>query len=261
MELNKIFLLDVFLFLDNKVEDETIDLAIVDPPYNINQESWDSFDSEEEYWNFTFKWLDKLILKMKKNGSLYLFNNAYNSAIILNYLVKKGLVFQNWIIWHKKDGFSTTKKKFVNNQETILFFTINKDYYFNPEIIRVPYESKLRIEHARKKGILKNGKRWYPNKNGKLCSDVWDFASARHFNKINGKLQKYFHPTSKPEKMIERIILASSQENNLVLDLFSGSGTTSYVAKKNKRNFIGCENDNSYFNLANERLGRIDVTR
>jgi len=61
--------------------------------------------------------------------------------------------------------------------------------------------------------------------------------------------------------MIERIILASSQENNLVLDLFSGSGTTSYVAKKNKRNFIGCENDNSYFNLANERLGRIDVTR
>lgn len=259
MKINEIFLLDAFDFLDQKVEKETIDLAIVDPPYNNNQEEWDSFESESQYWEFTFKWLDKLIPKLKKTGSLYLFNNAYNSAIIFNYLIKKGMVFQNWIIWYKKDGFSVTKKKYVNNQETILFFTVNKDYYFNSELIRVPYESESRIEHAKKKGILKNGKRWFPNENGKLCSDVWHFSSVRHFNKIDGKLKKYFHPTAKPEKMIERIILASSEKDNLVLDLFSGSGTTSYIAKKLSRNFIGCESNINFFNFAKKRLEEIDV--
>jgi len=82
---------------------------------------------------------------------------------------------------------------------------------------------------------------------------------VRHYNKINGKIKKYIHPTAKPEKMIERIILASSKENDLVLDLFSGSGTTSYVAKKYSRKFIGCETDINYFAFASERLKKINV--
>lgn len=261
MELNNIFCMDVFKFLDQKVENNSIDLAIVDPPYNLNQEKWDTFSSEMEYLNFTFKWLDKLILKMKNTGSVYLFNNAYNSAIIFNYLIKKGLKFQNWIVWHKKDGFYSTKKKYVSNQETILFFTISEKYFFNSEIIRVPYESESRIEHAKKKGILKKGKRWFPNENGKLCSDVWHFSSVRHLNKVNGKLKKYIHPTAKPEKMIERIVLASSEKNNVVLDLFSGSGVTSYIAKKYDRFFTGCENNSIYLDYANERLKSIDVNK
>jgi site-specific DNA-methyltransferase (adenine-specific) len=108
--------------------------------------------------------------------------------------------------------------------------------------------------HAEKKGILKNGKRWYPNKNGKLCSDVWLFSSDRHSRKQNGKTVKLGHPTPKPEKLIERIILASSNEGNTVLDLFSGSGTTSYVAKKLNRSFLAVENNIKYFKLIKERL-------
>ena len=105
-----------------------------------------------------------------------------------------------------------------------------------------------------KTGISKNGKRWYPNKNGKLCTDVWEIPSERHSRKINGKVVKLEHPTIKPEKMIERIIKASTNENDLVLDLFSGSGTTSYVAKKQNRNFIAIEKSKKYCNLINERF-------
>lgn len=173
-----------------------------------------------------------IIAKNEKNGSFYIFNIPYHCALFLHYLQEKA-VFQNFITWYKKDGLSYTKKRFVNNQESILFYTMDsKSYYFDPESIRVPYESTSRIEHAKKNGILKNGK---------LCPDVWEIASQRHKQKVNGKTQKLHHPTIKPKEMIERMIKASSKKGDLVLDLFSGSGMTSLVARDLERNFIGCE--------------------
>lgn len=256
-EINKIYQLDVIEFLE-RLENKSVDLAIVDPPYNMNKGGWDSFKTEKEYFDFTFNWLEKLLPKIKENGTIYLFNNPYNSAIILNFLKDKNISFKNWITWYKKDGFSATKKKYVNNQETILFYTMNdKKFTFNSDKIRLPYLSHDRIEAARKKGILKNGKRWYPNDNGKLCSDVWEITSQRHLEKLAGKITKQAHPTPKPVKMIERMILASSNENDLVLDLFSGTGTTSYVAKKNQRNYIGCELEPEYIKIINDRLKEV----
>ena len=112
----------------------------------------------------------------------------------------------------------------------------------------MPYESTERIKHAQTKGILKNGKRWFPNPNGKLCPDVWHIVSERHKQKVNGKIMKSFHKTVKPTDMIERIVKASSNEDDLVLDCFVGSGTTALVCKKLKRNFIGCDNNSDYIN-------------
>ena len=255
LDYNKVYEMDVFAFL-NKLEDRSVDLAIVDPPYNMGKDTWDTFVSEDNYFKFTIKWLNLLLKKMKPNGSLYLFNNAYNSAIILSKLAKKNIYFKNWITWYKKDGFSATKKKYVNNQEVILFYTLNdKKYTFNCDEIRLPYASESRIAAAQKKGIIKNGKRWFPNEKGKLCPDVWEITSQRHIDKINGKVKKQAHPTPKPIEMIERMVKASSNEGDLVLDLFSGTGTTSYVAKKLKRNFIGCENEHKYIEIINKRLG------
>ena len=253
MRKNNVYLMDVIDFL-KEVENNSIDLAVIDPPYNQSIDEWDTFESESEYFKFVYSWLDLTLQKINENGSIYLFNNALNSSVILNYLRKKGFIFKNWIVWNKKDGFSPSKKKYVNNQEVILFFTKSEKYTFNSELIRVPYESSERMLHAEKKGILKNGKRWYPNKEGKLCSDVWLFSSDRHSRKQNGKTVKLGHPTPKPEKLIERIILASSNEGNTVLDLFSGSGTTSYVAKKLNRSFLAVENNIKYFKLIKERL-------
>lgn len=253
MQKNKVYLEDVFDFL-SKLEPNSIDLAIIDPPYNQNIDKWDTFKSQEKYFEFTYKWLDIAVEKLKDTGSMYLFNNPYNSAFITTYLVNKGLKFKNWIIWYKKDGFSPSKSKFVNNQEVILFFTKSDEYTFNSEEIRTPYISESRIAAAAKKGILKNGKRWFPNEKGKLCTDVWEFPSVRLTEKVNGKTVKTIHPTPKPEQLIERMVLASSNKNDLVLDLFSGSGTTAFVSKKLNRDFVGCENNELYHNYIIERL-------
>ena len=253
LDKNKIYFADVIDFL-NHLDDDSIDLAVVDPPYNLNKGDWDNFKSEKEYFDFTFKWLNLLISKLKKTGSMYLFNTAYNSAIILSFLKNKDVIYKNWITWYKKDGFSSTKKKYVNAQETILFYTRSNKHTFNYDDIRLPYLSTDRISHAVTTGILKNGKRWFPNPNGKLCNDVWEITSQRHKEKLNGKVQTLSHPTVKPFEMVERIIKASSNEQDIVLDLFSGSGMTSIVCKKLNRNFIGCElNENYIANL--ERLG------
>ena len=245
MENNKVYFADVMEFLP-KLMDNSIDLAIVDPPYNLNKGDWDTFVNDEVYFEFMFKWLELLIPKLKPNASLYLFNTAFNSAVILNFLRDKNVEYKNWITWYKKDGFSATKKKYVNAQETILFYTKSDDYTFNYDDIRLPYESTERMAHAAKKGIIKNGKRWFPNENGKLCNDVWEITSQRHKQKVNGKVQTLVHPTIKPYEMIERIIKASSNEGDLILDLFSGSGMTSIVSKELNRNYIGCERDEMY---------------
>lgn len=254
LAINQVHQIDVLDFL-NKIEDNSIDLAIVDPPYNMKKGDWDTFESEDEYFDFTFKWIDLLLKKMKSSGSIYLFNNPYNSAVILGYLRNKDVYFKNWITWYKKDGFSASKKRYVNNQETILFYTMHKNkYVFNADDVRQPYISSGRIEAAKEKGILKNGKRWFPNENGRLCPDVWEITSQRHVEKKNGKITKQKHPTPKPVAMIERMVEASSNEGDMVLDLFSGTGTTSYVAKSLNRNFIGCEINPDYISIINERL-------
>jgi len=253
VNIDEITLCDVFKYL-KKIDDNSIDLAIIDPPYNLNQGDWDSFKSEKEFLDFTFKYLDLVFPKLKSNASLYIFNTAFNSAFILNYL-NNHMFYKNWIVWYKKDGFSASRKKFTNSQETILFFTKSEnDYVFNCDDVREPYLSSERIEAAKTKGILKNGKRWFPNPQGKLCPDVWEFTSVRLTNKKNGKTVKQGHPTPKPLPMIERIIKASSNEGDLVLDLFSGTGTTAFACKKLKRHFVGCENNPEYVRLIKERL-------
>ena len=223
INLNQIYQMDCLDFL-RCIQDNSVDLAIIDPPYNMNKASWDTFKSKKDFFEFTYSWIDKLIPKLKKSGSLYIFNTPYNSAFILNYLVKKELYFQNWITWDKRDGLSGAKTRFNNGQETILFFSNGKNHTFNYDEVRMPYKSTERMEHAKKKGILKNGKRWFPNPKGKLCGEVWHVASERHKNKINGKVQKMDHITPKPFEIIERIIKASSNQNDVILDCFAGSG-------------------------------------
>lgn len=257
LEINKIYNLDCFKFLE-KIDNNIVDLAVIDPPYNLRKAEWDNFKSEKEFFNFTFKWIDALIPKIKENGSLYIFNTPYNSAFILNYLVGKGLIFQNWITWDKRDGMGGAKRRFSNGQETILFFTKGEKHTFNYDDVRLPYESTERIEHAKQKGILKGGKRWFPNPKGKLCGEVWHITSERHKNKINGKTPKMPHITPKPIELVERIIKASSNVGDLVLDCFVGSGTTAIVAKKLKRNFICADNNKDYVKLARKNLKKYD---
>ncbi len=253
LKINEILHLDCFEVLA-KLENEIVDLAILDPPYNLKKADWDTFKSDSDFFEFTFSWIDELIPKLKQNGSLYIFNTPYNCAFILQHLVNHGLDYQNWITWDKRDGMGGARRRFSNGQETILFFTKGKKHTFNFDDVRVPYESVARIKHAEKKGILKNGKRWYPNPNGRLCGEVWHITSARHKNKVNGKVRKLGHATPKPLELIERIMKASSNKGDLVLDFFVGTGTTALAANKLGRNFLCSDGSEEYVALARSKL-------
>ena len=252
--LNRVFNSD-FSNLLKKIPNNSIDLVCVDPPYNLKKAEWDNFKSDEQFFKFTFNWIKQVEPKLKPGGGFYIFNTPRNSAHILSYLESRGFIFQNWITWNKKDGFTSTKKKFLPEQETIVYVTKpGGDVTFNAESIRVPYESTERIAAAKTKGILKNGKRWFPNEAGRLCPDVWQIASERHSNKENGKVKVALHPTVKPIALMERIILASTNEGDVILDIFAGTGSTLVAAKRNKRNFIGCDADLTFVKIARSRL-------
>ncbi len=256
LKINEIYNLDCFNFL-KKIDDGIIDLAVIDPPYNMKKAQWDTFKSHDDFLKWTYKWIDALLPKLKNNGSIYIFNTPYNSAFIMQYLITKKMIFQNWITWDKRDGMGASKRKYSNGQETILFFTKSNKHVFNYEDIRVPYESTERIEHANKKGILKNGKRWFPNPNGRFCGEVWHFSSERHKRKINGKIVKLEHLTPKPLEMVERIVKASSNPNDIILDCFVGIGTTAIVSKKLNRNFICNDINDEFVKIAKNKLNLI----
>lgn len=246
------------LVLIDKLPDNSVDLICVDPPYNMGKGDWDTFPSERAFLDFTKKWIKCADRKLKPGGSFYVFNTPRNSAKILAMLEDLGYEYRNWITWNKKDGFSATKSKFLPEQETIIFVTKpGSKHTFNADEVRVPYESESRIKAAKTTGILKNGKRWYPNENGRLCPDVWAIPSERLTNKKNGKTVAAGHPTIKPLALMERIILASSNPGDVVLDFFAGSGSTLVAAKKHNRRFIGCDQDSKYVALAKSRLSEV----
>ena len=251
--LNKIAVSDCLAYL-KKVDDGFVDLAVIDPPYNLKKGSWDTFKSQAEFLSFTTKWVDALIPKLKDSASLYIFNTPLNAAYILQHLIKRGLYFQNWITWDKRDGFSYAKKSFCQNQETIIFCTKNDKHTFNYDAVRLPYESKDRIRLAAVKGIIKNGKRWYPNPGASFVVMYGMLPANVIKNKVGGRVQSQPHATMKPLEIIERIIRASSNENGVVLDCFVGSGTTAVASYNLKRNFLCCDYDRDFVALARNRL-------
>lgn len=245
--------MDALRFI-NKLEDESVDLFVLDPPYNMKKADWDTFRSRDHFLSFCKDWIEASVKKMKTGGSIYIFNTPENCAYLLPILQSNGYTLQNWITWDKRDGMGFSRKKFASGQETILFLTKGRNHTFNADAVRVPYESVERIQAAKEKGIVKNGKRWFPNPQGRLCGEVWHFSSHRHQEKANGKTQKYIHATMKPIPLLERIISASSNRGDLVVDFFMGTGSTAIAASKLGRNFLGCDLSSEYIKYARGRL-------
>jgi site-specific DNA-methyltransferase (cytosine-N4-specific) len=233
----------------------SVQLLCTDPPYNMKKAEWDTFDSQSHFLAFTKAWISESIRVVSPGGAFFVFNSPENAAHIFLQCESLGLQFRNWITWDKRDGFASTKSKFVPAQETILYFVKpGGEPVFNADSVRIPYESEDRIAAAAKRGILKNGKRWFPNPNGKLCTDVWHVSSERHKSKVNGRIQKPIHPTQKPLEIIDRIIRATTNIGDFVLDPFVGSGTTAVSALSNARGYLCCDNDPNYVAMTQKRL-------
>lgn len=232
----------------SQIPDESIDLIFVDPPYNIGKDfagRKDKWKTEEDYLNWCYQWIDLCIIKLKPTGAFYVMTSTQFMPFFDLYIRQKMTILSR-IVWTYDSSGVQAKKYFGSLYEPILFCVKNKDNYtFNADDIMVEAKtgSKRKLIDYRKNPPQ-------PYKNEKVPGNVWDFCRVRY------RMEEYEnHPTQKPVCLLERIIKASSNEGDVVLDPFSGTFTTGFVAKKFNRNFIGIEIQEDYYKIGLRRLG------
>jgi len=245
----KIIYADVFDGL-NIIENNSVDLIFVDPPYNIGKkfgnfiEKW---NSEEEYLQWSYKWIDLCIDKLKDNGSIYIMTSTEAMPYFDIYIRKKMKILSR-IVWTYDSSGVQAKKYYGSLYEPILFCVKNKsNYTFNYKDILV--EAKT---GSTRKLIDYRGKVPKPYNTKKVPGNTWYFPRVRY------RMDEYEeHPSQKPEKLLDRIIKASSNEGDLILDPFAGTFTTCAVAQKLGRKSIGIENQEDYIKIG---LRRLDIS-
>ena len=244
---HKIYQGDAIEILQNKIEDNSVDLIFVDPPYNIGKNFnglKDKWKSDEDYLNWCYQWIDLLLKKLKKTGSLYIMTSTQFIPNFDIYL-RDRIEILSRIVWSYDSSGVQAKKYYGSMYEPILFCVKDKNNYtFNSDEILVEAKtgSKRKLIDYRK-----NPPQPYNTK--KVPGNVWDYPRVRY------RMAEYEnHPTQKPIALLERIIKASTNERDTVLDPFSGTFTTSYVAKALKRKSIGIEIDEDYSKIGIRRV-------
>ncbi|MCQ2338362.1 MAG: adenine-specific DNA-methyltransferase [Paludibacteraceae bacterium] len=230
-----------------QIPDESVDLVFVDPPYNIGKNfagKRDKWQTDEEYLEWCYEWIDLCLKKLKSNGSIYLMTSTQFMPYFDLYVRDKVTILSR-IVWSYDSSGVQAKKYYGSMYEPILYCVKDKnDYTFNAEDILV--EAKT---GAQRKLIDYRKNPPQPYKTEKVPGNVWNIARVRY------RMEEYEnHPTQKPVSLLERIIKASSNEGDVVLDPFSGTFTTCFVAKQLKRNFIGIEIQEEYFKIGLRRL-------
>lgn len=227
--------------------DNSVDLIFADPPYNIGKnfngkiEKW---NSEESYLVWCYEWLDLCIQKLKPNGSFYVMTATQFMPYFDIYLRNK-LTILSRLVWSYDSSGVQAKKYYGSMYEPILFCVKDKNNYtFNTNDILVEAKTGAKrklIDYRKAIPTVYNSE--------KVPGNVWDFSRVRY------RMEEYEnHPTQKPIALLERIIKASSNEGDLVLDPFSGTFTTCFVAKTLNRNSIGIELQDEYVKIGLRRL-------
>lgn len=234
---------------------EFADLIIIDPPYNLTKNfngSVFTARSETEYKEYLKQWLPEVVKRLKPNGSLYLCGD-WKCTSALQSVLADSLHILNRISWQREKGRGAMHN-WKNGMEDIWFAVKDpNDYYFNVEAVKIRRQV---IAPYRANGKPKD---WEETTEGNFRmtypSNFWDDISIPFWSMP----ENTDHPTQKPEKLIAKLILASSKEGDMVFDPFLGSGTTSVVAKKLKRHYCGIEINTEYCCWAEKRLEMADT--
>ena len=220
-----------------KIDSQSADVIIADPPYNLGKDYGNNTDKKtfDEYMEFSRKWIHESKRVLKDTGTIYVFMGVRFISYVYSILEREcNFIFNSWITWHYTQGLGKTKG-FSPRHDDILMFTKTKNYQFFLDNVRVPQKYYRSINNMR----------------GANPGDVWMFSHVHYCN-----ADRQAHPTQKPEALIERMILASTEENHVVLDPFSGSGTTLRVCQQLNRNCMGIELNPEYITLTKERLSQ-----
>ena len=249
---NKILLGDSLKIM-KKIPSKSVDLIFADPPYNLQlkdtlyrpdqttveavTQDWDKFNTYKEYDNFTEQWLKESKRILKKGGALWVIGSYHNILRVGTSIQNHGFWILNDIIWHKTNPMTNFRgTRFTNAHETLLWCTTSREakYTFN-------YQNLKELN------------------DGKQMRSDWYIPICSGKERLRGINNQRSHPTQKPEALMYRIILSSTNKGDIILDPFLGSGTTAVVSKKLQRNFIGIEQDKQYVSLAKKRLKQTKV--
>lgn len=225
------------------------DLLFADPPYNLTKQFGENKFQQttlDEYENWLDSWVANCAKLLKNNASIYICGD-WRSAAAIQRVGMKYFRLHNRITWEREKGRGANAN-WKNCAEDIWFFTVSDDFTFNLENVRL---KRKVLAPYKENGKPKD---WNEEKNGNFRltapSNLWTDISVPFWSMP----ENTEHPTQKPEKLLAKIILASTNENDLVLDPFLGSGTTSVVAKKLNRNYVGIEIEEKFACLAEKRL-------
>ena len=235
------------------IPSKSVDLIFADPPYNLQlkdtlyrpdqttveavTQDWDKFNTYKEYDNFTEQWLKESKRILKKGGALWVIGSYHNILRVGTSIQNHGFWILNDIIWHKTNPMPNFRgTRFTNAHETLLWCTTSREakYTFN-------YQNLKELN------------------DGKQMRSDWYIPICSGKERLRENNNQRSHPTQKPEALMYRIILSSTNKGDIILDPFLGSGTTAVVAKKLQRNFIGIEQDKEYISLAKKRLKQTKV--
>jgi DNA modification methylase len=255
MKQNEIYLGDT-LELINNIDSDSVDLIVCDGPYGVTANSWDKVSDIQTYNLNLIKLFSRIL---KPGGALYLFGKD-NCIDFIDY--RPYLNINRKIIWYQPSRLAQGRLNYTNNYDLIAYFTKGKAKTYNLDDIRVAQlvelEHRLRCE---KVPSVTNGQfcKTKFNDDGKNPGDVWGDIKQLTYKSKELLSRELLNTIQKPEKLIERIVKASSNEGDLVLDPFSGVGTTYAVCKKLKRNFIGFELNPEYIEISKERIHQIEL--
>lgn len=255
--------------LMQKIDSESVDLVFADPPFNIGYE-YDQYDDRQEdqkYLDWCKLWIAEIHRILKPTGTFWLaIGDEYAAELKMLAQREIGFTTRSWVIWYYTFGVNC-KNKFSRSHAHLFHFVKDKDKFtFNAD------DPEIRVPSAR--ALVYGDKRANPK--GRLPDDTWilrpqDFQSDRYgftpdqdtwfFSRVAGtfKERQGFHGCQMPEQLLARIIRTSSNAGDVVLDPFSGSGTTLAVAKKLGRTFLGTELSTEYAKAATERLKKIKI--
>ena len=254
MKTNEIYLGDCVEVMKKKIDSESVDLIFADPPYNLSgnglqwkgnktggdwfmvNEAWDKMTAPE-YLKFSRLWLGMSHKVLKHNGSIYVACSYHNIGEIIMTLKQLQFEVKNVITWYKTNAMpNMTRRVFTHSTEFIIWAVKGKNWVFN-------YNELKELNPEKQK-----------DGTDKQMRDLWSLPLVQGKERLKGEDNRALHPTQKPEEMLKRIIIASSNKNDVVLDPFLGSGTTAVVAKELGRQYIGIEKEAMYFEASKKRL-------
>lgn len=253
IEFDRIYNADAFEIFP-KIDDGSVDLIICDGPYGVTTNKWDRIDNIQE---FNLKLISIFATKLKDGGALYLFGKP-NCIDFIDY--RPFLNLRSKIVWYQPSRLAQGRLNYTNNYDIICYFIKGQTpKTYNLDAIRVAQlvelEHRLRCERVPSVTNGKFGKTKF-NGNGKNPGDVWGDIKQLTYKSKELVSRDALNTIQKPERLIERLINASSLEDDLVLDPFAGVGTCPVICKRRRRHFIGIERDVKFVEEANKRLSK-----